>query len=362
MMSQPGPQRYISAPGAYQAVPDFLHTLKVQRVLFLHGTRSLNAAKSYLPDLGAEFEVIDVLFGGECSYAEINRIKAIADVQQVNALIALGGGKVLDTAKSVATGTQLYTVFIPTLASNCAPWSALSVHYHEDGSHDDFKVYNETANLLLFEPRVILHSPIDYFIAGIADTLAKYYESELIFAQLKSDDYTVALTLSRQSANLCRQVLLDSAIQAVTDMQAGQLTHSWQKVAETVIVTAGTVGGWGDEYARATGAHSIHDALCVFPETVKLLHGHKVGYGILVQLALEHHDDEIVKLLPFYRALELPTNFETLGLGTVDDRHVQQLAAYAADPSTTMHLIPVDTSVEAVAKAIRQVEVITHQH
>ncbi|WP_125710903.1 iron-containing alcohol dehydrogenase family protein [Lacticaseibacillus porcinae] len=361
MMSQPGPQRYIAAPGAYQELPEFLHSLKVKRVLFLHGTRSLKAAKPYLPDLTAEFEVTDVLFGGECSYVEIDRIKAIAEQHHVDAVIALGGGKVLDTAKSVATGTPLYTVFIPTLASNCAPWSALSVHYHEDGSHDDFKVYNETANLLLFEPQVILHSPIDYFIAGIADTLAKYYESELIFDQLQPEDYTVALTLSQQSAKLCRQILLDSAIQAVKDMQAGQLTHTWQTVAETVIVTAGTVGGWGDEYARATGAHSIHDALCEFPETVKLLHGHKVGYGILVQLALEHHETEIIKLLPFYRTLGVPTNFETLGLGAVDQR-VDQLAEYAADPSTTMHLIPVDTSAAAVAQAIRRVEVITRQH
>lgn len=361
MISQSGPQRYISDNNAYDQLPGYLASLGVTRVLFLHGTKSLAAAQPYLPDFGKNIEVTDVLFGGECSYEEIDRVTEIAEAKKVQLIVALGGGKVLDTAKSVTTGTHIYLVLIPTLASNCAPWSALSVHYKANGEHIDHKIYNETANLMLLNPEVILNSPIDYFVAGIADTLAKFYESELIFEQLPADQYTVALKISREMANSCRQVLLEEAIPAVEDMKQGKLTHTWRNVAETIIVTAGTVGGWGDEYARSTGAHSVHDALTLFPETVHLLHGSKVGYGILVQLAIEEHFDEIKSLLPFYRALGIPTNLSDLGLADIDDAGLNKIAEASADESTTMHLIPLDIDANTVKKAILSLESVTQK-
>lgn len=359
MFSQSGPQRYISDVDAYDQLPSFISDLKVTKVLFLHGTKSLRAAKPYLPNFGDHVEVTDVFFNGECSYEEIHRVAAIAKEHQVQMVIGLGGGKVLDTAKAVTTGTHLYLVLIPTLASNCAPWSSVSVHYKANGEHLDHKIYKETAHLLLINPKVILNSPVNYYVAGIADTLAKFYESELMFEALDDDEYMTALSISRQMAINCKNILLNNSVQAVKDMQAGQLTHTWRTVMETIIVTAGTVGGWGGDYARSTGAHSVHDALTLFPETVHLLHGIKVGYGILVQLAIEHHYDDIRNLLPFYHELNIPTNLEDLGLGDIDAAGITKIAAVSADPETTMHLIPLDIDTDTVKNAIYKLEEIT---
>lgn len=358
MISQSGPQRYISDEKAYDALPKFINDLKVNKVLFLHGTKSLNAAKEYLPNFGENINVTDVLFNGECSYPEINRIKKIVAQNHIQMIIGLGGGKVLDTAKSVKAGTRLYLVVIPTLASNCAPWSALSVHYKENGEHLDHIIYPETSNLLLLNPKVILNSPIDYFIAGIADTLAKFYEPELMFDELPTDQYTVALTISHQMAIKCRDTLLKYSVGAVQDMKSGNLSHTWRTVAETIIVTAGLVGGWGDAYARSTGAHSVHDALTLLPETVHLLHGDKVGYGILVQLAIEGHFEEIKNLLPFYRELGIPTNFNDLNIKKIDESTIDLLASASVD-KTTMSLIPMHIDAKAVKKAMLDVENIT---
>ncbi|KRM10313.1 iron-containing alcohol dehydrogenase family protein [Paucilactobacillus suebicus] len=359
MISQSGPQRYISDEKAYDQLPNFISELGVTKVLFLHGTKSLAAAQPYLPDFGAEVAVEDVLFNGECSYEEIDRVEQIAKKQCTEMVIALGGGKVLDTAKSVTTGTHMYLVLIPTLASNCAPWSALSVHYKENGEHINHEIYKETANLMLLNPEVILNSPIDYFVAGIADTLAKFYESELIFEDLPEDEYTVALTISRQMANNCKDVLLNNAIQAVEDMKDGKVTHTWRTVAETVIVMAGTVGGWGDSYARSTGAHSVHDALTLFPQTGHLLHGAKVGYGILVQLVIEKHFDDINELLPFYRTLGVPTNFHELNLDDISEEDIEKIAYEATTEEKTMNLIPLPITADTVKDAMMQLEEIT---
>lgn len=356
MISQGGPQRYISGTEAYEQLPVFIDDLKVERVLFLHGHKSLAAAKPYLPSFGDGVEVVNVLFDGECTYQEIKRIQEIAFSRKIQMVVALGGGKVLDTAKSVTTSTSMYLVLIPTLASNCAPWSALSVHYKENGEHLDHKVYKETANLMLLNPEVIIHSPVKYFVAGIADTLAKFYESQLIFEKLSEEEYTVALEISRQMALECKETLLSQAISAVEDMKAGRVTHTWRKVVETIIVTAGTVGGWGDMFARSTGAHAVHDALTLFPQTVDLLHGEKVGYGILVQLAIEKKFAEIKKLLPFYHKLGIPTNLAELHLANLSESDLDKIADASAAEGTTMMLIPLLINTTTVKKAILQVE------
>ena len=49
------------------------------------------------------------------------------------------------------------------------------------------------------------------------------------------------------------------------------------------------------------GAHAIHNGLTFIPETHRVLHGQKVAYGILVQLALEGRTDEIAELIPFMK-------------------------------------------------------------
>ncbi|MFD1486143.1 iron-containing alcohol dehydrogenase family protein [Lacticaseibacillus baoqingensis] len=356
MVVQSGPQRYIAGVDAYDQLPIFIASENVHRVLLLHGQKSLAAALPYLPDFGADVAVVDVSFGGECSYEEIARVKQLVQANRCELVIGLGGGKVIDTAKSVTAGTALYLVTIPTLASNCAPWSALSVHYHQDGTHLDHVFYNETANLLLFNPAVIFNSPVAYFVAGLADTLVKYYEAELSFAALAPQDYTVGLTIAKQMTQSCQAVFFATAQQAVADMQAGHLTHTWRIAAESVIVTAGLVGGWGEACARPLGAHKIHDALTYFPETVHLLHGDKVGYGILVQLVLEHQLFEVKRLLPIFKTLGIPTNFHELGFATVDHAVVEQIAAQAAATFT----IPIKIDAKAVQQAILQVEALTN--
>jgi uncharacterized oxidoreductase len=361
MMSQSGPQRYISDNEAYDVLPTFAEELGVKRVLFLHGEKSLAAAAPYLPDLSKSFDVTDVPFGGECSYDEIDRIKAIAKENDVQMVIGLGGGKVLDTAKSATTGTHLYLVLMPTLASNCAPWSALSVHYKENGEHIDHQIYKETANLMLLNPKVILNSPINYFVAGIADTLAKFYESELIFDNLKPEEFTVALMMSRQNAINCKEVLLRDGLGAIEDMKNGELTHRWRNVAETIIVTAGTVGGWGDEYGRATGAHSVHDALTLYPQTGNLLHGEKVGYGILVLLMMEDKLDSFNELLPMFREMGVPTNFAELNLPDFSDEDIDALATEATTEEKMIHFMPMEVSAQLVKVAMLKMEVVAKQ-
>jgi len=77
-------------------------------------------------------------FNRECSDEEIDRLSCLAEKQNSDLIVGIGGGKTLDTAKAVAHDLKLPVAIVPTIASTDAPCSALSVIYTHTGK---FKRY-----------------------------------------------------------------------------------------------------------------------------------------------------------------------------------------------------------------------------
>lgn len=350
------PQEYVSEINAYDRLADRLRARFIKRVLFLHGTKALQKARRYLPDLSeAGIATVDVPFGGECSKNEISRVIGIMKEERVDGIIGLGGGKVLDTAKAAGYKAGSFPVILlPTMASNCAAWSPLSVLYTDSGASIGHEIYPHSSSLVLIEPRVILDSPLDYFIAGVADTLAKWYESDFLLTHTAKN--RLALRLSREAARLCRDIPLKFAEQAIDDMKNGRLSDEWINVMETNIMAGGLVGGFGDEYGRATAAHSIHDAITARPETHQFLHGIKVAYGIMVQLVIENKWDEMERLLPFYKSFNLPISLADLNLDSLSQSELRVIADETVRPKALIHLHPLNITAQNVLDAILQLE------
>lgn len=251
-ISRVGPQQYIAGNHVYKYLNDYFRNNSIKKALVLHGEKALLAAKKYLPDSFLATKVQYRKFSGECSPNEITGVAAQIINEGFQAIVGIGGGKVLDTVKSVADRLRIPLILLPTLVSNCAPWSSLSVHYHTDGKFLDFDTYEHSADLLLLEENVLFDSPKAYFVAGLADTLAKYYESELILTEEFIHGKT-ALEHAAYFAKRCQRIILGQGIQATVDMEKHIKTKRWLEVAETVIVTGGLVGGFSDQYGRATG-------------------------------------------------------------------------------------------------------------
>ena len=76
-------------------------------------------------------------FRGECSTAEIDRLTDAAAEAGSDVIVGIGGGKSLDTAKSVAARLDLPVGSVPTVASNDSPTSSISIIYGDDGALAD---------------------------------------------------------------------------------------------------------------------------------------------------------------------------------------------------------------------------------
>ncbi|HPI99952.1 MAG TPA: iron-containing alcohol dehydrogenase family protein [Enterococcus sp.] len=350
------PQEYECRVGAWQNLEEHLLKRNINNVLILHGKDSWEAAKTYFPQLTAVTSHFEY-YGGDCTDKKTIFFSQLIQQENIEGVVAVGGGKVADLGKAIANKTQVPICILPTLAATCAAYTPLSVVYFEDGAMDRYDVFNRANALVLVEPEVILHSPIELMVAGIGDTLAKWYEAEPIIAQLAVKP--IEIQVAEFAAKKCRDVLLTDSADALLAMKKQTLTPAFLNVLETNILLAGMVGGYGDDFGRTSGAHSLHDALTILPNSHKHLHGNKVAYCILVQLVIENKFAEIEQLLPFYQQLNLPISLKAMNLHLTDEDY-QRIAERASLPRETIHLLKETITPEVIVSAMKKLEAITN--
>jgi len=73
-------------------------------------------------------------FGGESFTAETDQLTTAAADNGADIIVGIGGGKTLDTAKSVAARCNLPVGSVPTIASTDSPISSISIIYGDDGT------------------------------------------------------------------------------------------------------------------------------------------------------------------------------------------------------------------------------------
>lgn len=346
------PQEYECKVGAWEQLEEHLTRRNIQRLFILHGKNSWEAAKPYFPSLENK-EVEFCYYGGECTDEKIMEIAEQVRLSGAQGILAVGGGKVTDLAKAAAHVAQLPVLILPTLAATCAAYTPLSVIYHPDGSMDRYDVFPNSNALVLIEPRVILDSPIDLMIAGIGDTIAKWYEAEPMIAQLAVQP--IEIQVAAFAAKKSRDVLLKDSEAALRAMEEQQLNQEFLNIIETTILLGGMVGGFGDDYGRTSGAHSIHDALTLLPESHQQLHGNKVAYGVFVQLMIEQKRLEIDRLLPFYRSLGLPASLKEMNMYLTEEEY-QRVAERASESHETIHFMKEEITPEVVRTAMITLE------
>ncbi|MBC1483381.1 iron-containing alcohol dehydrogenase family protein [Listeria sp. FSL L7-1509] len=347
------PQEYLCQVGAWDTLPNHLERRGLENVLIVRGNASWEVAKKKFPKLPAITSTFET-YNGTSTYEERDRLVAIMKANKMDAIIAVGGGKVADVSKAAAAVLRLPVIILPTLASTCAAYTPLSVMYDSEGAMIRYDVFASSNALLLIDPEMILDSPKELLVAGIGDTLAKWYEADVIIQSLPMK--SVEIEIAHFAAKMCHDNLLNFSEEALLAMDKQELNEAFIKIIETNILVGGMVGGFGDDYGRCAGAHSIHDALTMVPETHHLLHGNKVAYGILVQLVIENRWDEIEQLLPFYTKLGLPASLYDMGLASLSEETLMAVSERATEEHETIHMMPGEMTPIVVLNAIKQLE------
>ena len=186
----PGPANYFSHPGSLERLSDFFNADQLSRAVWVYGERALAGAEPFLPAAFHLPEAKKIRFTGHCSERDVaGLVQASGDDRAV--VIGVGGGALLDSAKVLARRLGVPLVAIPTIAATCAAWTPLSVWYNDAGQALNFELFDDANFLVLVEPRIILNAPAEYLLAGIGDTLAKWYEAVVLAPQPEALPLTV---------------------------------------------------------------------------------------------------------------------------------------------------------------------------
>jgi uncharacterized oxidoreductase len=348
---RPGANRYISGDGILQELPLYIN--KFKNIAVITGVKSYEVFCEYY---GKKIDYPTFVYDGSASDEDGQRLAN--EIKNADAIIAIGGGRLLDTAKLTAEILGSELIIIPTLISNCAPYTPITVVYTQ--KNHEFKrigVSSKAVYVTLVDWKLLLKTPKDYFVAGIGDTLAKWYECDAITRHLKDDEKKACVKLGIAAAKEIFNILLTNSGEALNALEKGKVTPAFGQTADTIIALAGCVGGFAEKYGRISGAHAVHNALSLIQETHEILHGTKVAYGILVQLAYTGDFAEIKTLIPRFKELGLAVKLADLGI-IADDKRLPSVAEFAAKSEESFVYIDSEVTADKVLKAMEQLEVL----
>lgn len=347
------PAYYECEVGVLDQLESYILNYHFKKVLVVHGVSAWEAAKPYFPvfqELDAHF----VAYKMPCCDSGIAYLAQKAREYGAEAILGIGGGTIMDTVKALANELNQDAILIPTLAATCAPWTSLSVLYDDEGRFTRFNMFPRSPLMVLIEPRIIAASPVNYLRAGIADTLAKWYEARALTRHLKTRRVPVQLAL--ETALLCKKVLLKDGSSALHALEKRELTEELLNIIEANILAGGLVGGLGDRYGRIAAAHSVHNALTQFKETQDFLHGEKVAYGILIQLGLDEEWEEVGELIAFYKQLQLPYSLAQMGLDINNSQVLDQIVSKTLAPEESIHFMSEKVTAAKLEAVLRRIE------
>ena len=352
------PNKVIRGKNAWKkSLPEILKLTKSPLLLgrsFI--TRSLRS-RIYNDLIQLNLNVFNAELEFDCCEVDLTRIYNLAVEHNCDSIITAGGGKVLDAGKLLADYLSVPCITVPLSASTCAGWTALANIYTTEGKFVKDINLKSCPKILVCDHSFINSAPKKTLSSGIADSLAKWYESSITSSSNKDGIIQQAIQISR----VLRDQLFIQGEDAFNNPSEENL--AWTNVVEANSLTAGLIGGIGGEKCRTAAAHAIHNAITQINSNKKPLHGEIVGVGILIQLRLEESknnnklaNQSINQLVKFMKSLNLPTSIIELGIDVFENDNLQKIASFTCRKESEIHFLPFEFSKEDIIQVISKFE------
>lgn len=326
-----------------------------ESAVVIGGKRGMAAAKDRLSAAVSEIKILDwIWYGGEASYENVENLKKEKAVASADMIFAVGGGKAIDTAKALAEiiGKPVFT--FPTIASNCAACTSVSIMYNADGSFLKPFFFAKPPAHSFIDTEVIAKSPVRYMWAGMGDTYAKYFESSVSSRGEKVPHY---IALGAANASMCYEPVMEYGAKAYADLEAGRESYELEQVVLAIIVSTAVASillTTDKVIDYNTGlAHAIFYALTAYPHIERNhLHGEVVSYGVLVLLLVDGNEEDFERVFKFSKRVGLPTKLADIEMDTERLGELVKAAAAMKDIEHNPYVI----TEEMLEKAFRELE------
>ena len=310
------PSQYIQGHGVIDRLGEYL-SLCLSGCAGVLITPGRDAALAGIIDRSLEaggLAVSKTVFQGESTLEEVHRVVTFfqdSDVQ-VHALIGIGGGKCLDTARMAASRLDVPAITVPTTASTDAPTAAHSVVYDRNGVFQNVEFSATNPLMVLVDLDIIAAAPPRYIVAGMGDAFSTFYEARCCMENPEARTARgarptmAALAIARQ----CRDLLLEYGRAALNEVRSGRTGEALSRLVEANILLSGI----GFESGGLAGAHGVAQGLTACSQLHRnCLHGELVAIGTMTQLIMEKRMEEAREAARFFNGVGLPLNLARLG-------------------------------------------------
>ena len=313
------PWKYVQGPGEINNLPTYSQKYSDNVYILIDGFLYDTLGEKLKEGFAATGATMYLdRFRGECSQKEIDRVTEELKARGAGLAIAVGGGKTLDTVKGAAIPMNLHVIIVPTSASNDAPVSSLSVVYTDEGVHDHSCNFHRGSDLVLIDSEIVMRAPKRLLVAGMGDALATYFEARACErSQIKNGVGFLPCRAGMAMAKLCYEILMEDSVKALMALDTGVVNDA----LENIIEANALLSGLGFQNTGCSVAHSINAGLSELPEAAPILHGERVGFGVLVQLMFENAPmEEVYEILEYMDAVGLPMTLAEVGVEATKEK------------------------------------------
>jgi glycerol dehydrogenase len=346
------PRKYVQGRGVLAELGSFLKVLGSKPLVLWDAQVKAVVGSTVTASIAeAGLQLVEVDFQGEATQEERARVTQIARQNGADVSVGIGGGKALDVAKAVAVDAGIRMATCPTIASNDSPTSAASVWYDAEHNFVGFDCWPFNPDLVLVDTQVIAGGPVRAFVAGMGDALATWVEAAAAFKSRASNIAGGRPTMAALAiAELCYRTLMEHGIDAKRAIEHHVVTPAVEKVVEANVL----LSGLGFESGGLATAHMIGNLLSNVPECKGLMHGEKVGFGIISQLCLEDDLDyeEVEAIVDFEIEIGLPVTFADLDLEGIGRDRLKELGDACAGEGSLCHNHPFEVTSADVVDAM----------
>lgn len=313
------PKSYKNTIDATKSVGRIIREDEKKHVLILTSKTSFTVVKENLLK-GFSDEEIDYqieYFSGYPSKLASQKIVEKYEYKEFDLILGVGGGRVFDLAKIVASSLKLPIYGVPTIAATCASWAKVSILYDESGAFTGSFFNQEGVQKIIADTKILLEAPEKYINAGVLDTFAKWYEIAP-YVDLEED---TSLILMSDIAKKALLILKENAPIAIKAAKEGVIGVEASLTIDSIIYLAGFTGSLRSGKLYHGIAHTFYNASTQVGAKSTLLHGEKVAFGLLLQQVLiEDKFIDLQQTLDLFSSFNGLYTFKELGLEREPDK------------------------------------------
>ena len=246
--------------------------------------------KLYGDKVRSQIEAVGRLKTESVNYNTINFAMTIAErciATDVDCIVGMGGGKVLDVCKYASYISKTSYLSIPTTAANDGLISPIAVLKRQDDLPKSLGAAMPTMSLV--DTEIIANGPKQLIKAGIGDTISNYMA-------LKDWDFAVAR--GKDTMNGYAYLMSQSSLDALMKTQYDHICQEFVEVLVNSLVLSGIAMDFAGSSRPVSGSEHLFSHALDYYAPKKNLHGLQVALGTVAVLKLINEtQDEVVDYL-----------------------------------------------------------------